>query len=322
MPEELPPIISVSLNTAVDRTLEVPDLEIGGHVRGRLISVQPAGKAVNIARLLGILDTPCVLTGFVGQGDRDRFARSFKKTPVRVEMFEGHGPTRENITLIDPNRGVETHIRDVGFTLTEDDLGRMKKKLGILAGCSGYVVFAGSLPPGMEADAFARLVDVCRDQSAHVAVDSSGPGLEAVRSGGDLWMVKPNRQELAEMVGRPAQTDDHIRAAAESLLGRIDLVIVTLGEEGAYLFSRDGAWHARPQVEQGKVVNTVGCGDALLAGFVNAHARGREPDECLRRAVATGTAAAFQVRAGEVDPTDVEACYEKTEVVPIMGKRG
>jgi 1-phosphofructokinase len=158
MPEELPPIISVSLNTAVDRTLEVPDLEIGGHVRGRLISVQPAGKAVNIARLLGILDTPCVLTGFVGQGDRDRFARSFKKTSVRVEMFEGHGPTRENITLIDPNRGVETHIRDVGFTLTEDDLGRMKKKLGILAGRSGYVVFAGSLPPGMEADAFARLV--------------------------------------------------------------------------------------------------------------------------------------------------------------------
>ncbi|HUX01517.1 MAG: hexose kinase [Phycisphaerae bacterium] len=314
MPNETPPITCVSLNTALDRILEVSDLEIGGHVRGRLVSIQPAGKAVNVARLLGTLGTGCVLTGFVGEGDRHRFARSFAKTGVRVEMFEGHGPTRENVTLIDPSRGVETHIRDVGFALTEDDLGRLRKKLGILATAGGYVLFAGSLAPGLEADTFAALLAECAERGARVAVDSSGPGLEALRRAKGLWLVKPNHEELGELAGRTVETGAQVRRAAENLLARIELVMVTRGEEGAILFSRKGAWRATPRVDQAEVVNTVGCGDALLAGFVAAHARGAALEECLRQGVAVGTAAALKVLAGEVDPADVERFHRTTEV--------
>jgi len=317
MPKELPPIIAVSLNTAIDRTLEVPDLEVGGHVRGRLVSIQPAGKAVNVARFLGMLGTPCILTGFVGEGDRTRFARSFAKTAVRVEVFEGHGPTRENVTLIDPARGIETHIRDVGFALSADDLERMKKKLGILAARRAYVLFAGSLPPGMDAETFERLVAVCRDRTAYVAVDSSGPGLDAVRHGGPLWLVKPNREELAELAGRPVETDLQMREAARALLDRVELVVVTLGQEGACLFTRAGAWHATPHLDPAEIVNTVGCGDALLAGFVHAHARGGAPEECLRRGVAVGSAAALKARTGEADPEDAERLYATVEVTPM-----
>jgi len=317
MPRELPPIIAVSLNTAIDRTLDVPDLEIGGHVRGRLVSIQPAGKAVNVARFLGTLGTPCILTGFVGEGDRTRFARSFAKTGVRVEVFEGHGPTRENITLIDPARGIETHVRDVGFELSKGDLERMKKKLGILAARRAYVLFAGSLPPGMDAETFDRLVGVCRDRNAYVAVDSSGPGLDPVRHGGPLWLVKPNREELAELAGRPVETDLQMREAAEALLERAELVVVTLGQEGACLFTRAGAWRATPYLDPAEVVKTVGCGDALLAGFVHAHARGGAPEECLRRGVAVGSAAALKLRTGEVDPEDVKRLYATIDVAPL-----
>ena len=317
MPKELPPIIAVSLNTAIDRTLEVPDLEIGGHVRGRLVSIQPAGKAVNFARFLGTLGTPCILTGFVGEGDRVRFARSFAKTGVHVEVFEGHGPTRENITLIDPSRGIETHVRDVGFELSEDDLERMRKKIGILAVRRAYVIFAGSLPPGMDVATFSSLLDVCREHAARVAVDSSGAGLEAVRRGGPLWLVKPNRGELAEMTGRPVATDHQMREAAGRLLERIELVVVTLGPEGACLFTRAGAWRATPHLDPAEIVNTVGCGDALLAGFVHAHARGGAPEECLRRGVAVGSAAALKARTGEADPEDAERLYATVEVAPL-----
>jgi 1-phosphofructokinase family hexose kinase len=317
MPKELPPIIAVSLNTAIDRTLEVPDLEVGGHVRGRLVSIQPAGKAVNVARFLGTLGTPCILTGFVGEGDRTRFARSFAKTGVHVEVFEGHGHTRENITLIDPSRGIETHVRDVGFELSEDDLERMKRKLGILAMRRAYVIFAGSLPPGMDAETFERLVAVCRDRNAYVAVDSSGPGLDVVRHGGPLWLVKPNREELAELTGRPVETDLQMHEAARRLLERIELVVVTLGQEGACLFTRTGAWHATPHLDPAEIVKTVGCGDALLAGFVHAHARGGAPEECLRRGVAVGSAAALKARTGEVDPEDAERLYATVEVAPV-----
>jgi 1-phosphofructokinase len=217
-------IVAVALNAALDRILHVPGLEIGSHVRGRLISIQPAGKAVNVARLLGHLGTSCVLTGFVGEDDRDRFGKSFEKTPVRVEMFEVHGATRENITLIDPKLGSETHIRDAGTSVTEDDLERLTRKLAILAQKGAHVVVAGSLPPGMEAGTFARLLEVCQEKGAYVAVDSSGPGLEAVRKVRDLWLVKPNRQELAEISGRPVETEADIIAAALPLLKHIEQI--------------------------------------------------------------------------------------------------
>ena len=314
MADPAPTILCVSLNTALDRIFEVPDLEIGGHVRGRLVSVQPAGKAVNVARLLGTLGTECILTGFVGEGDRHRFARSFAKTGVRVEMFEGHGPTRENVTLIDPSRGQETHIRDVGFALAAGDLARLRKKLSILATKGAYVLFAGSLPPGIEADAFTALVAECAKRGARVAVDSSGPGLEAVRRVEGLWLAKPNREELSELTGRKVETGSEIRAAAEALLERIGEVVVTRGEEGALLFTRAGAWRATPHLDQAEVASTVGCGDALLAGFLQAHARGAPPEECLKRGVAVGTAKALKVRAGEVDPADVERVYATTDV--------
>jgi 1-phosphofructokinase len=314
MAKRTPTIVAVALNPALDRILQVPNLEIGSHLRGKLVSIQPAGKAVNVAGLLGALGTPCILTGFVGEADRDRFKRSFDETPVRVEMFEGRGITRENITLVDPERGVETHVRDVGFPVAPEDLERLRKKLAILAGKGSYVLFAGSLPPGMTADDFAVLLEACAEKGAYVAVDSSGPGLEALRGARNLWLVKPNRQELAEIAGCEAVEEADIRATAESLRKRIEQVIVTLGPDGAYLFCREGAWRATPHIDPAAVVKTVGSGDALLAGFVQGRVTGKGPAECLRLGVACGTASTLQMRAGLVNPYDVKACLENVEL--------
>jgi len=311
---DAPTIVAVTLNPAFDRTLQVPNLELGRHVRGKLLSVQPAGKAVNVARLLGSLGTPCILTGFVGEDERERFERSFDQLPVRVEMFEGRGVTRENITLVDPKRGTETHIRDVGFPVSPDDVQRMTRKLAILANKGAYVLFAGSLPPGMDADAFAAMLATCTEKGAYVAVDSSGPGLEAVRRTRNLWLVKPNREELGEIAGRPVRSEADIRQAAQALRKSIEEVVVTLGADGAYLFSRSGAWRAKPNLEPGSVLKTVGSGDALLAGFVHAQTTGLQPPECLRWGVACGTAATLQLRAGAVNPYDVKALLERVEL--------
>jgi len=186
-----------------------------------------------------------------------------------------------------------------------------------LAARRAYVLFAGSLPPGLDAETLERLVAVCRDRNAYVAIDSSGPGLDPVRHGGPLWLVKPNREELGELAGRPVETDLQMREAAESLLERIELVVVTLGPEGACLFTRTGAWRATPHLDPAEIVNTVGCGDALLAGFVYAHARGGAPEECLRHGVALGSAAALKARTGEADPEDAERLYATVEVAPV-----
>ena len=317
MARQTPTIICVALNPCWDRTLEVTDLEVGKHQRGRLLSVQAAGKAVNVARLLDALGQPSVLTGFVGADDRDRFAESFGKASVRIELFEAEGRTRENVTLVDPERNVDTHIRDAGVPLSEEDLARLTKKLRILAGKGTYVLFTGSLTPGMKADTFAGLLAACCEQGARVAVDSSGPGLEAVRDVKDLWFVKPNREELAEIAGAAVDTDEAVRDAAGALRARIDEVGVTLGPDGAMLFARDGAWRARPHLDPDAVLSTVGAGDAFLAGYVHHHARAEPLEACLRYAVACGTAATLQLRAGQINPYDVDNALEHVDVEPL-----
>jgi 1-phosphofructokinase family hexose kinase len=317
MARQTPTIVCVALNPCWDRTLEVTDLAVGEHVRGRLLSVQAAGKAVNVARLLDALGTPSVLTGFVGADDRDRFAATFEKTAVRLELFETDGRTRENITLVDPEQNVDTHIRDAGVPLDEEDLQRLRKKLRILAGKGTYVLFTGSLTPGMDAGTFAGLLEVCCEKGARVAVDSSGPGLEAVRGVAGLWLVKPNRAELAEIAGADVETEEAVRDAAAALRRRIDEVAVTLGAGGAVLFARDGAWRARPHLDPAAVLNTVGAGDAFLAGYVHHHACAEPLEACLRYAVACGTAATLQLRAGQINPHDADAAMEHVEVEPL-----
>jgi 1-phosphofructokinase len=147
-----------------------------------------------------------------------------------------------------------------------------------------------------------------------VAVDSSGPGLDAVRRTEGLWLIKPNRAELAELAGHTVTSDADVLAAAEPVRRRARELLVTLGADGAYLFSGDGAWRARPHPDPARILKTVGSGDALLAGFLHAHVQGLPPMDRLRLAVACGTAATFQLSAGQIAPADVKTCHDKVEV--------
>ena len=104
-------IVCVALNPAVDRTFEVHNLEIGQHARGRLVSTQPAGKAVNVARVLQHLGQPCILTGFVGEGQRLMFEESFDAKVVQTQLFGVPHPTRENFTLVDAEKGTDLLVK-------------------------------------------------------------------------------------------------------------------------------------------------------------------------------------------------------------------
>ena len=310
-------VISVTLNPAIDRTFEVPGFQLGAHQRGRLLSIQPGGKGVNVARILGILGTQCILTGFVGHQDRALYEESLIPRHVQCELFDVPGHTRDNFTIVDPQKSIETHIRDVGFEITEPDLNRLNKKLGILAGPDAVVIFTGSLPRGISGDDFKALIRRCQDKGSRVAIDSSGDGLSAIRKLDGITLIKPNCEELSQITEQNTQSQADMLRAARSLLDRIDLVVVTAGPSGACLVTADGAWQATPHDLQKPVLNSVGCGDALLAGFVHRYAAGVPPQEALRYSVATGTAASFQVRCGEVEVADVDDCYKQVSLETV-----
>jgi 1-phosphofructokinase family hexose kinase len=303
-PDETPPapdidIVCVTLNPALDRTYEVHNLQLGQHVKGRLVSVQPAGKAVNVARVLQNLGRKCVLTGFVGEEDRRLFENSFDSLLVRTQLFGTGERTRENVTLMDIERGVETHVREEGGIITEDDLQRLLKKLRILCRGGNWAVFAGSLPRGIGSAEMLELLIAVERAGSRIILDSSG-GMRAALGRVPVWLVKPNREELAELAAEDVSDEQSMLIAARKLLPHIEMLLVSAGDQGAYLVSRQETLHAYIKELPRPVTNTVGCGDALLAGFLEAMASGQATKDALRRAVAVATSALFRVGAGDV----------------------
>jgi 1-phosphofructokinase family hexose kinase len=311
-------IICVALSPAIDRTLEVRGLELGQHTQGRFVARQAAGKAVNVARVLQTLGTSCTLTGFVGEVDRPMFEESFDASVVRVQLFGLPGPTRESITLVDRQKGIETHIRDEGSQVAVEDLDRLVKKLTILAKPEAPVVFAGSLPQGLSVSQFRDILAVVVGQGARVVLDSSEGALGVVAEL-PVWFIKPNLAELASVTGRATESPEEIIAAIRQLPDSVEIALVSAGPDGCYMARGGKLLHARVGPLPKPVANTVGCGDALLAGLLAGWAEGLDDEAALRRAVATATSACFHLQAGQVDVDEIASLAGRVEIRTVAG---
>ena len=307
-------IVTVTCNPAYDNTLEVPGFAAGQTVRARTIRRQPAGKGVNVARCLATLGLSATATGFLGRAELGAYARSFEGSDVAVDFVTVDGATRRNITILDSQNDTHTHIREEGFAVSEDDLAELQRKLQELLKEGDLVIFAGSLPPGMEPRHLARLVELANAAGCYVAVDTSGPALTAAVDVG-CSIAKPNLEELEQLAGESIQGEDAIMRAARRLASRIRILLVTLGDDGAWCFTSTGAWRARLAVEG--VRNTVGAGDAFLAGFAAGYVDGSPLDACLRKAVACGSASTLKEWAGEIDPADVKRLAKKAKITEL-----
>ncbi|NQT20583.1 MAG: 1-phosphofructokinase family hexose kinase [Planctomycetes bacterium] len=304
-------IVTVTCNPTYDKTLEVPGFAAGLTLRARTIRRQPAGKGVNVARCMATLGCPATATGFLGDAEADAYARSFQGTGVIVDFVGVPRATRQNTTILDPDNNTHTHIREEGFAVDANDLAALQQKLTGLIKQGDLVIFAGSLPPGMEPHHLAGLVELCKAAGCYVAVDTSGPALSAAVDAG-CSIAKPNLEELEQLEGKNILNQDAIVRAARRLACRVRILLVTLGADGAWCFTGNGAWRARLQVEGAG--NTVGAGDAFLAGFAAGYVNGAPLDACLRQAVACGSASTLQQWAGEIDPADVKRLGKKVKI--------
>lgn len=309
-------VITVTPNTSVDRTLEVPGLALGGHLQGRLVRLQPGGKGVNVSRCLAALGVPSVVTGFVGAREQALFRESFAASAAAVDLVPVAAPTRTCTTLLDPERGTDTHIREPGAAVSPDELAALHAKLAALAGPDALVVFCGSLPPGMAGEHLAALLAACRARGAQVAADLHGAALaEALRA--RPLLVKPNVEELGECLGRDlaGAGEAELLAAARSLLDRVDTVLLTRGRRGALAARAAQALACVAAIPHAR--NTVGCGDAFLAGYLAGLARGAALADALRLAAACGAAQAASDAPGRLSPTQVAELAARAEVRAI-----
>ena len=291
------PIITVTLNPAIDRVLEVDGFKIGGHQLGRLRHRVAAGKGINVSKALARLGVPSVATGFLGRDNAQEFEALLLPpdqrdllTRIKLQFFEIPGATRENVTLIDTTDQAETHVRDQGVAVGEKDLLRLKRKLDLMSRAGALVIFGGGLPPGVEGEQLAQLAHICISAGARVVVDSSASAMAAV-SGLPLWMVKPNREELAELVGRPVgEGRPQVLAAGRELASRYEYVLVSLGAEGGLAFHGERAVAGHVPIQSDRVVSSVGCGDCMVAGMVAGINRGEDWEQAYRLALGAATA--------------------------------
>ena len=319
-------VVTVTLNPAVDRTLEVSGFEPGGVYRGRLRAYRASGKGVNVSAVLSALGRPSVALGFVGLHEQSFFRASLHPALVDCRLSAVPGVTRHHTTIIDPVRRTETHLREEGFEVGETFVRELRRSIGSVLRGDDFCIFSGSLPPGIDPGRFAGLVRSCAQVGARVVVDGEGEVLAAVLAGGAarprLELIKPNVVELGQLVGRSLRTVGQVLAAARGLCAspparsapRLKSVLVSWGERGAYLVTAAGAWRARAILPPERVVNSVGCGDSLLAGFVAGLNDGLPVEGCLRLGAACAAADALTYAGGDVDPNLVNQFVEQAVV--------
>jgi len=282
-------VVTVTLNAAVDQTLDVPGFTAGAVNRAVAETHTAGGKGINVAAFLSDGPVPVTATGFLGEDNTGVFEALFRRRHITDRCLRVLGSSRVNVKVVDREGGSVTDINLPGPQIRAEAWHGLLHALDALATSNGVFVLAGSVPAGVPETAYAEMLARLHRHGVFVAVDASGPPLRhAVAARPD--MVKPNAFELSELLGRPLDSrPDVVRAARELAESGIALVVVSLGADGAVFVEGGRVVLAVPPPV--KVASTVGAGDAMVAGVLAARLEGGDLEACARRgtAFAAGT---------------------------------
>jgi 1-phosphofructokinase family hexose kinase len=310
-------IITVTLNAAIDKTLAVPNFRLGRRHRAVEQTSMAGGKGVNVARALKALGQPVIATGVAGGPTGTRIIEQLTEEAILNDFVRIHDESRTSTAVVDPTTGVQTEINERGPEVSEAELELFVDKLLYLAKGAGVCVFSGSLPPGVPADLYARLIQELKRLDVTTVLDSEG---EALRHGtrAEPTVISPNQPEAEELVGHEFADNEDLPAAVgemvemgarEAILTLPTGCIAVVGDE------HDRRLY-RASIDPGLVDarSPVGSGDAFLAGYVACRYTGRAPNESLRFAVACGAESVQHFGAGVVDPGAVERLTGRVDV--------
>jgi 1-phosphofructokinase family hexose kinase len=299
-------IITVTLNPALDKTLEVPNFTPGRRHRTVDQVTMPGGKGVNVARAIKRLGQPVIATGLAGGATGTRIIEALNGEAILNSFVRIREESRTNTAVLDPTTGLQTEINERGPAVSHQELELFHEKLVYLARGASMCVFAGSLPRGVDPDLYADLIREVKKLGVTTVLDAEGEPLRlAIRADPDL--VSPNELEAEELVGQEFNdVEDRAQAVVEmTRLGAGEAIMTVV--DGCYAnVLDDGPALYRVSVEEQEARSRIGSGDAFLAGYVAARYAGRRPVECLRYGVACGAESIQHFGAGVIDPAKVD----------------
>ncbi|MEX0151327.1 1-phosphofructokinase family hexose kinase [Microbacterium sp. LMI1-1-1.1] len=305
-------IVTLTANPSADRAVRLTAPLAPGDVQRAESSREDAGgKGVNVSRAVAAAGAPT--RAVVPVNAHDPYRLLLEDTGIDLSVVPVAGRARANLTITDPT-GETTKINLPGAELSADEASALTVAVVAASAGATWLVLAGSLPPGLPVTFYADLITAVRSRwgadAPRIAVDASGPALVAAVATAHPDLIKPNEHELAELVGEDTSIDDDVPAAAAVRAAalvpdRVASALVTLGADGALLFTADGAWRGRaPKIQ---VASTVGAGDSSLAGYLLADLDGAAAPDRLARSIAYGAAAATLPGTQAPTPADLPA---------------
>ena len=311
-------IVTVTLNAALDRTLTVPNFQLGQRHRASEVLTLAGGKGINIARALKQLEVPVVATGLAGGRTGTRIVEELTAEAILNDFVRIGEESRTSTAVVDPTASAYTEINEWGPKVTVDELDTLLEKLHYLSRGADFVVFAGSLPRGVAESFYAEAIRDLNRRGVQVVLDSEGQPLR-LGTEAEPYLVSPNQREAEHVVGQELDDEEDYLMALDAIaeLGARN-VHITLGS-GCYALLREERQVKRfralaPTLETASV---VGAGDVLLAQFIVAQLAGKPAEEALRLAVAAGAASTLEVGAGRFDPREAGRLVAAVEVAEL-----
>jgi len=318
-------ILTVTFNAAIDRTLTVPNFQLGQRHRASSGLTLAGGKGINVARALKRLGVPVVATGLAGGGTGTRIVEELTGEAILNDFVRIAGESRTSTAVVDPTGSTYTEINEWGPHVEPEELELLLEKVHYLSRGADFVVLAGSLPRGVDPGFYGELIRDLNRRQVLTVLDSEGEPL-ALGIEAEPFLVSPNQREAESLVGQEFYEQQDFALALEHIaeLGAKNVMITN--ESGCFARLRDGRKTRRyralaPHIEP---VSGVGAGDVLLAGLIAAQVEGRSSEDALKEAVAAGAASTMELGAGRFDPrvaSQLTPDVEVSELEPVTSDR-
>jgi len=311
-------ILTVTLNPALDRTMTVPNFQAGFRHRATETVILPGGKGINVARAIRALGRPVIATGFVGGRKGDQIVADLNGEGILCDFVRVAGESRISTAVVDPANGTITEINEQGPQIQPEELEFLMEKLDYLGKAVDVVVFAGSIPPGLDDDCYARMIQKVRGQGAKVFFYTyADPLRQGIKASPDY--VFPKLVEAEKVIGYEfTNLEDRILAARRMREMGAGSVVITYRfgcvAELAYDSESRVFVGTMPKVD---VVSPLGWGDALVGGYAVRLLEGDPPEECLRFGLGCATANLIRYGAGVFLPSDAERLARKVDLQEV-----
>ncbi|MDD7758205.1 hexose kinase [Aerococcus suis] len=310
-------ILTVTLNPSIDVSYPLDQLNLDTVNRVDKVSKTPGGKGLNVTRVLKTLDADVKATGVLGGHFGEYIESKLDEVEINHQFSKIDGETRFCIAIL--HEGNQTEVLEKGPEIDEEDIYHFKDAFRDLVSHATTITMSGSMLKGFPSDTYSELIAIANDYGRKVLLDTSGDSLlQSLKGDHKPYLIKPNTEELEGLVNEnidPKNTDQLKEVLSNSLFDGVEMIVVTLGGDGALVKYQDKFYQVIvPKINP---VNPVGSGDSTIAGLAYAIDEGKDFSEIIKTGMTCGVLNTLNEKTGAIDMNQFDTFFDQINVSEI-----